>query len=120
MARGVLGDPSVILRMACDATTHDYFEGALWLTKTDQHHHPQKDMEAASAVHRGQGREVRAKAEAREGASISAARKCASSAPRRLRQSTTKTCACSHSLSPRVERSCLAGLQVYALRINGG
>src|SRR5438270_15811 len=41
------------------------------------------------------------------GASISAAKRCASSAPKRSKRSITKTCACWRSSSPKAARLCL-------------
>src|SRR6185437_12484156 len=94
------------------------FEGATWLTKIDQHqqqlkeHHPGNDPASvrAIAVHRAPAREdAKAVPVVRADGSFSAARRCASSAPRKLRRSTTKTFACSRSLWPRAARSCRAG-----------
>src|SRR5258708_6602247 len=71
-------------RTTCDARR--FFQGGTWLTKPDQ---AVKDNPAASGVHRVPAGAKAAPADE----NFSAARRCASSAPRKLKRSTTKTCA---------------------------
>src|ERR1700739_1976181 len=100
------------------------FEGALWLTKRE-HPRPrrkrQRHPKVTPNVHRSEDRDQGADREAREkaGASISGARRFASSASRKSRASTTKMFACSPNSWRKAARSCRGGLREFALRTSG-